>query len=422
MARLTALLLAAIATASAEPFSLTLLDSNTYPMATCLDGSQGGFYLSPGSGSGSQTWLIHTQGGGWCSSLADCATRASGVNPFGPSLPSLGGSGQWPTVADCTGPSPANAPVCVTDGGANGLLSENSTVNPLFHNANRVFVNYCDGGSFAGSVDEAVAVNASTKVYFRGRYILDAVLDELAPLLAASNATEVILKGCSAGGLAQYMHADDIVERLQPAVPNARFVSAPGAGFFMDLPTLNGGTYVFREMMQWVYTAQNASLNLDADCVAYYAALSNATGQDEGWHCFMAPYLLPFVTTPLFVSNFLADITQQMGILDLGCSPTVPAGQPGACNSTQIDALNGLRLSMISALAPVLSSTRNGAFLAECSVHVIEDDDGAWQGIEVQGQTQAETFAAWWKGGDGMTLSHVVDGAWGTNPTCGRYT
>eukprot|EP01052_Picozoa_sp_SAG31_P031346 SAG31_NODE_3312_length_4432_cov_2.870298_1_plen_169_part_00 len=33
--------------------------------AVCLDGTPGAYYLSPGTGSGSDSWYIHQQGGGW---------------------------------------------------------------------------------------------------------------------------------------------------------------------------------------------------------------------------------------------------------------------------------------------------------------------------------------------------------------------
>lgn len=43
----------------------------------------------------------------------------------------------------------------------------------------------------------------------------------------------------------------------------------------------------------------------------------------------------------------------------------------------------------------VLEDPRRGAFLAECSDHVIEDDSGAFSAILVQNQTFSQTFAAW---------------------------
>lgn len=44
-------------------FTLSLINLEQYPLAQCLDGSPGGFYFSPGSGSGANNWIIHTQGG-----------------------------------------------------------------------------------------------------------------------------------------------------------------------------------------------------------------------------------------------------------------------------------------------------------------------------------------------------------------------
>jgi hypothetical protein len=46
----------------AQVFTLHLLDAAAFPMAQCLDGSVGGFYFQPGSGSGATQWMVHTQG------------------------------------------------------------------------------------------------------------------------------------------------------------------------------------------------------------------------------------------------------------------------------------------------------------------------------------------------------------------------
>jgi hypothetical protein len=40
-----------------------LLDAAAYPRARCLDGSQPGFYIEPGTGASAANWIIHTQGG-----------------------------------------------------------------------------------------------------------------------------------------------------------------------------------------------------------------------------------------------------------------------------------------------------------------------------------------------------------------------
>ena len=52
-----------------------------------------------------------------------------------------------------------------------------------------------------------------TTLYFRGFKILQATLDSLMKA-GMSSATDVILTGCSAGGLATYLHAQYVYDQL----------------------------------------------------------------------------------------------------------------------------------------------------------------------------------------------------------------
>ena len=92
----------------------------------CLDGSAAGFYIRERSGSGVNKWIVYVGGGGWCGNETDCYER---------SMTYLGSNKLWSPM--------------VTNG---GLLSDNLTVNPDFYNWNMVYLMYCDGASFAGSV------------------------------------------------------------------------------------------------------------------------------------------------------------------------------------------------------------------------------------------------------------------------------
>ena len=94
--------------------------------AVCLDGSAAGYYIRKGSGSGADKWILHLEGGGWCVNETNCYDR---------SMTMLGSSKMWPASVSI-----------------GGFLSDNSTVNPDFYNWNIVYLMYCDGGSFAGSV------------------------------------------------------------------------------------------------------------------------------------------------------------------------------------------------------------------------------------------------------------------------------
>lgn len=96
----------------------------------------------------------------------------------------------------------------------------------------------------------------------------------------------------------------------------------PGAGFFLDLPTV-AGDYSFRAWMKWVYTTMNVTGSVNDRCEGHYVPLG------EGWRCLFSPDMLPFIATPrVFVANFMADSAQQEGILALGCAHQ--AARPGA--------------------------------------------------------------------------------------------
>lgn len=381
-------------------WTLKLLNSANTPRAACLDGTMPGYYISP-SPTGSKNWVIHTQGGGWCVSPQDCLGR---------SQTALGSSSSW-GAAGCPNSS---SPVCTADGGAAGMLSNNSATNPLLWDANKVFVAYCDGTSYASDLEAPMNVSG-TNVYFRGKANLEGVFDALLgvngyPGEGLATASRAIYKGCSAGGLAVYIHADRVGDRIRAVNPTVDYAAAPGAGFFMDVPGFDK-TYHYRGNYQWVFNTANLTGAVNQACIA---AFPNPSDQ---WQCFVAAYTLPFISTRLFISNALPDAWQAGNIMDLPCSPGGCGGN--ATLEAEVEAyLHVFRLQMISALAPVISSQRHGGFLQSCFVHVVEDVDGSWANVKIGGQSQAQTFAAWWNGPTAGASRIEVDGDWGTNPTC----
>ena len=111
------------------------------------------------------------------------------------------------------------------------------------HDWHQVFVPYLDGGSFAGTGQGAQHDDEhddGQKLYYRGRNILDAVLDDLLAK-GLDKATDVVLSGCSAGGLAIYLNADHVASRLPPT---AKFRAIADSGYFLRAAGNIGG-------MQW---------------------------------------------------------------------------------------------------------------------------------------------------------------------------
>jgi STAM-binding protein len=92
------------------------------------------------------------------------------------------------------------------------------------------YIKYCDGNSFSGDRTQPLRVTGTDgltkQLYFRGVRILNAVLHTLAQRFGLRDATQVLLTGCSAGGLAAYLHADRVHEALVTIAPNLHKYSA----------------------------------------------------------------------------------------------------------------------------------------------------------------------------------------------------
>jgi hypothetical protein len=159
-------------------------EESTYPAA--LDGSPFGFYFS---GSNASTkWTINIQGGGWCYDEKDCLCRAKG---------SLGTSNvATPSKRlGCSNPLP--------DGSVD-------------RDCNSVDLLYLDGASFSGYRAAPWPVSGTNEsLWFRGIKNLDATIDWLFEQGGLGGATEVLLKGESAGGLSTFLHADRVGSRLK---------------------------------------------------------------------------------------------------------------------------------------------------------------------------------------------------------------
>jgi len=91
-----------------------------------------------------------------------------------------------------------------------------------------VKLRYCDGGSFSGDSEYR---NGSSVLYFRGQRIWDAIITDLLQR-GLAKAENVLLSGCSAGGLATFFHCDSLKEHLGGAT-TVKCLS--DAGFFLDL-------------------------------------------------------------------------------------------------------------------------------------------------------------------------------------------
>ena len=177
MASLYAALRASAAAATlalASAATATKVDLSSYSDAKALDGSPYAIYFRPGAGAAAANFLLHFQGGGFCTALdvpslgtTSCASRANNL---------LGSSLKWP--ATCCGASDGGLPIS-----SGGVLSDDPAINPATHDWNTVYLPYGDGSSFSSYVAEPLNVttrNANgNQIWMRGRANLDAALDYL---------------------------------------------------------------------------------------------------------------------------------------------------------------------------------------------------------------------------------------------------
>lgn len=364
---------------SDDGFTLHLFDPKSG--ALCLDGSPGGYYSRPGD---PKRWMIELEGGGWCVNEQDCLSR---------SKTDIGSSVSWPATG-CPG----------MDGGSNGMFSDDCSES-AFCNFTAIHLNYCDGASFAGFVAAPVAVQG-TDIFFRGITILNTMIDTMLANGLAT-ASELIVKGCSAGGLATYLHLDYFASRVRSVNPTIRIVGMPDAGFFLDHASVTGAQ-VYTPIYQYVAQMQNVTQigAVNDDCLANYAPAG------EAWKCFMAQYTLPFIKTAYFATQDLDDSWQMQNIFLLPCQPWVS----GSCNATYVAALAQYRTDMLAALAPLLASPVNGGFLTSCVQHCHQNIASCWSGSQVQGQGEQASFLSWYNGGPLQRI--VVDGDFGSDTHC----
>eukprot|EP00698_Gefionella_okellyi_P004336 TRINITY_DN14011_c0_g1_i1.p1 TRINITY_DN14011_c0_g1~~TRINITY_DN14011_c0_g1_i1.p1 ORF type:complete len:386 (-),score=77.54 TRINITY_DN14011_c0_g1_i1:67-1224(-) len=307
--------------------------------AMCLDGTPGLYYHAPGVGDGVNKWYIHHEGGGWCESDAECYGRSQGQ---------LGS----------TSKDPANMTL---DG---GYFSNEQSVNPMMWNWNKVFIRYCDGGSFSGN-NATVQDYQGHKMYYRGKVILDAVAWDLLHTKNLHLSTDVVISGCSAGGLATYLHVDWWHELLR----GRKVVGLPDSGFFLDFESAAN----YHNGMMWVFQAMNSTRGVNDECV-----IAHSRTHDE-WMCIFAEHVSPFIRTPLFAMQSQYDAWQIGNDLD--------SKDPAAINKY------GARLTQL-VKTNLLNQPQHGAFLDSCDHHC-----GDWGNIVIDGDNIAQAFQKFYNGG-----------------------
>lgn len=319
---------------------------------------------------------------------------------------------------------PPTLPASGIEGGT-GYTSGNSS-RSRFANFSVAYARYCDGGSFSGTMTTPdIALNGTPPLYYAGKYNLDAVLGDLVASHGAGSVRRVILSGCSAGGMACFIHCDYVADWFKQVNASIDVRCICDAGLFIDVPTVTGAGDVMRERFFDLADKMQTKPSLNAACVKV----------ESNWReCMFSETALKYTKTPLFTMNsmynfgeweMLAPITKQSFPPDTTAPPSDWAAcWPGTggltaasfrqCNSTQKEIIAAHLKTFEAALAPVMDpASPHGGWLSACpSMHC---QTGFAPDVRINGTNVGDAAGRWYF--EHSTEKHM-DGPFPSNPTC----
>jgi hypothetical protein len=238
------------------------------------------------------------------------------------------------------------------------------------YNWNAVYLRYCDGASLSGDKDTATVVG-NTTLHFRGRAILDAEIESLLNERGMSNATDVVVSGCSAGGLATFLHCDHWAEAITRATEgHAKIACMPDSGFFLDE---DRGPKYGSKMRNVFHFQESSAAGLNAACFAAHAH----TGDPE--KCIFAQWSSAHIKTPTFPLQSIYDSWQTGNVM-------------GRDKATVQNAFGRNVTALVK--AQLLAQPQHGIFLDSCQHHC-----GAWNGPEIDGMKSSAALLDWYQKG-----------------------
>lgn len=198
---------------------------------------------------------------------------------------------------------------------------------------------------------------------------MDALVGKLKKDYGLGNAEEVLLSGCSAGGMATYLHAD----YMKTQVANnalTKYKVASLSGFFLDHKTAAG---VVSDHTNYVnmFGFQNMAAGVNQYCIRAHPANQSFCSTPQANYA--------YIQAPFFVLNSMLDNYQMKDIFDVGCD------RLAACNATQIGWMNQYQSDFHSVITNTATFKKdgNGAFLYNCDQHCAEQDSTGFNQITV---------------------------------------
>ena len=352
----------------------SLIEARDKYGARCLDGSTPIFYYRQGNDTGTTKYNIYLQGGGWCSGIINKVSPVFTSSCLSRSQTSYGTTIHDPTYSYFS----------------YGYFDTNPVNNPLSYDWNTIYVRYCDCSSFVGNNDTITNVthnNQTYSLYFRGFRVLKGAFELLWNEYGLSNATDVLLTGSSAGGLAVYIHADYIKDNWVP--DGANFMAMPDSGYFIEL---EGYAKVY-DTFTWIFEQNNGTDTINKGCYSHFEE------SDEVNKCIFAQETAPFIESRMFA------IQSQYDSFQIGAE-CVCNGNDTLINQYGMNLTNIFLKDYINAGN---YKDNHSGFLISCMEHA---DMAIWNKIVIDGYNSSQTQIEWY-----YNRTTIHDSLWFQNET-----
>jgi len=234
---------------------------------------------------------------------------------------------------------------------------------------------------------------------------------------------QVLTTGCSAGGLATLIHADNVGEIIKARAPALKIYKAAAlSGYFpTSIPSVATGTLVYRDQIQTAHELHNSSGGVHRGC------LSALKDKAETWRCQTAEGVYPHVRSPVFVENSVYDAwalaciltatpiapgkTVNRGVLINGncsqaagwekCAAFSVLLPPSKCAPQQVNAMNRWRGQVLDLIqsAATYHTKGNGVFLHSCHGHCLAAATLTWNMVKIPnlfGTSIRSAIEKWW--------------------------
>jgi len=178
-----------------ETYAVTLLRRNLtdYSLAKCNDGSPAAYFYQEDTRRSSDKVLVYLPGGGDCSSIEECQERCSMTSSL------------------CSRPTSD-----VMEMPNSGIWHSDININPLA-DFFKVSLHYCSSDSFAGSRGGS---KSTENLFFHGKHILTASLQDLIKRFGLADARQVVLAGSGSGARGVGLNCDFVSEAFRALSPD----------------------------------------------------------------------------------------------------------------------------------------------------------------------------------------------------------